>query len=119
LAQALSNALLNASEFSDDGAEISLAVMINGALLEMVVTDCGIGVEANELLAMFEPFRKFAAHPTRTPAGAGLGLAIARSVCRAHGGMVSADSAGRGRGTRLRFMLPVVEMPRWPDTVES
>lgn len=119
LAQALSNALLNASEFSDDGTEISLAVAIDGTLLEVVVTDCGIGVEANELLAMFEPFRKFAAHPARTPAGAGLGLAIARSVCRAHGGMVAADSAGRGKGTRLRFMLPVVDMPRWPDTVDS
>jgi signal transduction histidine kinase len=58
---------------------------------------------------MFEPFRKFAAHPARTPSGAGLGLAIARSVCQAHGGMVSAHSAGPGQGTRLRFILPVVD----------
>jgi len=108
LAQALGNAVLNASEFSDDGAEISLAVAIDGTLLEVQVADRGIGVEPGELSAMFEPFRKCAAHPARVPSGAGLGLAIARSVCRAHGGMVSAHSAGRGRGTRLRFILPVV-----------
>lgn len=108
LAQALGNALLNASEFSDDGAEILLTVAIDGLFLEMLVTDHGIGVEANALGAMFEPFRKFAAHPARMPSGAGLGLAIARSVCRAHGGTVSARSEGRGQGTRLTFILPVV-----------
>lgn len=108
LAQALGNALLNASEFSDDGAGISLAVAIDGTLLEFHVTDYGIGIEGEELLAMFEPFRKCAGHPGRVAAGAGLGLAVARSICKAHGGMVSAHSAGRGTGTRLRFMLPVV-----------
>jgi signal transduction histidine kinase len=108
VAQALGNALLNASEFSDDGAEICVSIAIDGALLEVQVTDRGIGVEAAQLTAMFEPFRKCAAHPARAPSGAGLGLAIARSVCRAHGGMVSAHSAGPGRGTRLRFILPVV-----------
>jgi signal transduction histidine kinase len=109
LAQALGNVLLNASEFSDNGAEIDLAVAIDGALLQMQVTDRGIGVEAAQLHAMFEPFRKFAAHPARMASGAGLGLAIARSVCQAHGGMVSAHSAGPGQGTRLRFILPVVD----------
>jgi len=109
LAQALGNALLNASEFSDDGAGIAMAVAIDGTLLEVHVTDSGIGVEGDALLAMFEPFRKCGGHPGRVDSGAGLGLAIARSICRAHGGMVSAHSAGRGTGTRLRFMLPVVQ----------
>ena len=109
LAQALGNALLNASEFSDDGATISLSVAVDGVFLEILVTDHGIGVGAGELLLMFEPFRKFSSHPRRVSSGAGLGLAIARSVTQAHGGMVSADSAGRGQGTRLRFILPVVQ----------
>lgn len=108
LAQALGNALLNASEFSDDGAEVALVVEIDGAFLEISVSDNGIGVETSELPAMFEPFRKLAGHPMRAPSGAGLGLAIARSICVAHGGMVSAHSAGPSQGTRLKFMLPVV-----------
>jgi signal transduction histidine kinase len=109
LGQALGNALLNASQFSDNGAGISLSVAVDGVFLEMLVSDDGIGVEADELPLMFEPFRKFAAHPGRVESGTGLGLAIARSVARAHGGIVSADSAGRGQGTRLRFVLPVVD----------
>ncbi|TQK08232.1 PAS domain-containing protein [Herbaspirillum sp. SJZ107] len=109
LAQALGNALLNASEFSNDGAEVALAVRIDGAFLEISVSDDGIGVEVSELPAMFEPFRKLAGHPLRAPSGAGLGLAIARGICVAHGGMVSAHSAGPGQGTRLKFILPVVQ----------
>lgn len=108
LAQALGSALRNASEFSADGAGISLAVAIDGVFLELLVSDQGIGVDPADLPLLFEPFRKFAVHPDRVESGAGLGLAIARSVTRAHGGMVSADSAGRGRGTCLKFVLPVV-----------
>ena len=109
LGQALGNALHNASQYSDNGAGISLAVAVDGVFLEIRVIDAGIGVEAGELLLMFEPFRKFASHPGRVASGAGLGLAIARSVTHAHGGQVSADSAGRGLGTCLRFLLPVMQ----------
>ena len=108
LAQALGGALLNASQFSDDGAAISLAVAVDGVFLELLVSDHGIGVEEGELPLLFQPFRKFAPHPARAESGAGLGLAVARSVSRAHGGTVSADSAGRGQGLRLKFVLPVV-----------
>ena len=109
LGQALGNALHNASQYSDNGAGISLAIAIDGVFLDIRVLDAGIGVEAGELLLMFEPFRKFAAHPGRVASGAGLGLAIARSVARAHGGQVSAGSPGRGHGTSLHFVLPVVQ----------
>ena len=108
LAQALGGVLLNASQFSDGGAAISLAVAVDGIFLELLVSDQGIGVEEAELPLLFEPFRKFTMHPRRAESGAGLGLAIARSVSRAHGGTVSAASAGRGHGMRLKFVLPVV-----------
>lgn len=111
LSQALGGTLLNASHFSDDGKGIVLVVAADGIFLELQVSDCGIGVEAADLPLLFEPFRKFAVHPDRVSSGAGLGLAIARSVIRAHGGMVSADSAGRGQGTRVKFVLPVVLNP--------
>jgi len=108
LGQALACTLLNASQFSDDGAGISLAVAIDGVFLVVLVSDPGIGVAAADLPFLFEPFRQFTTHPGRVVSGAGLGLAIARSVARAHGGMVSAHSAGPGQGTRLKFVLPVV-----------
>ena len=111
LAQALGGVLLNASQFSDNGAAISLAVAVEGDCLELLVSDQGIGVEPADLALLFEPFRKFTMHPQRAESGAGLGLAIARSVTLAHGGTVSADSAGPGQGTRLKFLLPVVLDP--------
>ncbi len=111
LSQALGGTLLNASHFSGDGEGILLVVAVDGVFLELQVSDRGIGVEAGDLPLLFEPFRQFAVHPDRVASGAGLGLAIARSVTRAHGGVVSADSAGRGQGTRVRFVLPVVLDP--------
>lgn len=110
LAQALGNALLNASDFSDDGASIALSARIDGALLEISVEDVGIGAPRHQLRELFVPFRKFAHHPARVSSGAGVGLAIAKSVCDAHGGMVSAHSAGPGQGMRLKFVLPVVNL---------
>ena len=110
LAQALGNALINASDYSDDGAPIILSARIDGALLEIGIQDRGIGASRHQLRELFVPFRKFAHHPARMPSGAGVGLAIAKSVCDAHGGMVSAHSAGPGRGMCLKFMLPVVDV---------
>lgn len=86
LAQALGGALLNARQFSGDGAAISLAVAVDGVFLELLVSDHGTGVEQAELLLLFQPFHQFAMHPGRVASGAGLGLAIARNVSRAHGG---------------------------------
>lgn len=111
LSQALGGTLLNASHFSDDGDGILLSVAVDGVFLELQVSDRGIGIEAADLPLLFEPFRKFSAHPDRVASGAGLGLAIARSVTRAHGGTVSARSAGRGQGTCVTFLLPVVMDP--------
>nr|GFD60629.1 two-component sensor histidine kinase bacteria, putative [Tanacetum cinerariifolium] len=72
--------------------------------------DRGIGAARHQLRELFAPFRKFAHHPARMPSGAGVGLAIAKSVCDAHGGMVSAHSAGPGQGMRLKFVLPIVDV---------
>ena len=107
VAQALGNALLNASTFSADGSEISLDVSTHGALFEARVSDCGIGIDGAHLHEVFRPFRQFDRHRGHAHTGAGLGLAIARSVCKAHGGVVSAHSAGRGEGTRIQFALPI------------
>lgn len=108
VAQALGNVLLNASEYSDDGSSIVLTVSIDGSLLNVQVTDQGIGAEPYELRELFKPFSKLRQHPSRIPSGAGVGLAVARSICSAHGGMLSAHSEGSGQGMRMRFVLPVV-----------
>lgn len=110
IAQAVGNVLLNSSDYSDNGAPIAISARIDGTVLEISVIDRGIGAERHQLRELFAPFRKFAHHPARMPSGAGVGLAIAKSVCEAHGGMVSAHSEGPGHGMRMKFVLPIVDI---------
>lgn len=108
VAQALANVLANASKFTPDGGAIRLSPAIEGRSLRIEVADRGPGVAPAELARLFTPF---AAHPTapgRAPSGAGIGLAIARSVCEAHGGTIAARPADSGEGTVFTLSLPIV-----------
>jgi signal transduction histidine kinase len=67
------------------------------------VSDTGPGIDARDLPHVFDRFVKSA-----DSGGAGLGLAIARSLVEAHGGRITAESAP-GQGTRMRFVLPAVD----------
>jgi signal transduction histidine kinase len=65
--------------------------------------DTGPGIDPSALPHVFDRFVKSA-----DSGGAGLGLAIARSLVEAHGGRITADSTP-GRGTTMRFVLPAVD----------
>ncbi len=110
IAQALGNALINASDFSPDAAGIGLRAIVNGGLFEATVSDQGIGIEPDCLGQIFEPFKRFAAPHGKPRPGAGLGLSIAKSIAEAHGGVVFARSSGPGLGTTITFALPVVRV---------
>jgi signal transduction histidine kinase len=56
---------------------------------------------------MFEPFTQADTSLERTTSGLGLGLALARQIVEAHGGRISAASAGRGQGSRFTVRLPL------------
>jgi len=71
-------------------------------MIAVTVRDTGRGVAADELPRLFERFHRSADSP-----GTGLGLAIARDLVRAHGGELTAASEGEGKGTAMRFTLPV------------
>jgi two-component system phosphate regulon sensor histidine kinase PhoR len=63
-----------------------------------------VGIARDDLIRVFERFYK--ADPSRTGTGTGLGLAICKHVVQAHGGRISAESDGPGRGATFRFTLP-------------
>lgn len=108
VAQAIANILRNASHHSPDGADIALSVYPDDDTLVIVVDDCGAGIEADLIPRAAEPFVQGAPAAGRAPAGAGLGLAIARSVCVAHGGRMTLGAVGTGRGARIELILPIV-----------
>lgn len=109
LAQALGNALRNASAHSPDGAQIELAIRADHDMLLISVDDLGAGIDPDIIERASEPFVQGASAPGRAPSGAGLGLAIAKGICAAHGGAMAVSSPGRGLGVHVEFVLPIIE----------
>ena len=73
----------------------------------VTVSDTGTGIDPALLPHVFEPFRQGEGALFRRQMGLGLGLSIVRHIVEAHGGAVTADSAGEGRGATFTVTLPV------------
>ncbi|WP_261991838.1 sensor histidine kinase [Streptomyces sp. OR43] len=89
---------------ADGWVEVSTELLPGQAL--MVVTNTGPVVPAYEIDNLFEPFRRLRTERTGSDKGVGLGLSIARSVARAHGGRIIAEPR-EGGGLVMRVSLPV------------
>jgi hypothetical protein len=72
-----------------------------------VVRDTRQGIDPQLRPLLFQRFRQLDASKTRLHGGLGLGLSIVRHLAEAHGGNVSAESEGEGRGSTFRVMLPL------------
>jgi len=94
LRRALRNLIDNAQRYGG-GAEVAARPVAGG--VEITVADRGPGIPADQLDAVFEPFRRLEGSRSRETGGTGLGLAIARAVAQAHGGSLTlANRAGGG-----------------------
>jgi PAS domain S-box-containing protein len=106
--QVLANLLSNAVKFTPKGGRISLTHRANGEMVELRVTDTGLGIPAESLERIFEPFVQLDSGLTRRAEGAGLGLAISRRLARLRGGDLTAESVV-GQGSTFTLMLVRVE----------
>jgi signal transduction histidine kinase len=102
--QVLSNLLGNAMKFTRDG-QVSLLVSQDPQYTEVTVEDTGIGIPADKLDSIFEPFVQVDSTFTRRYEGTGLGLAICRRLCALMGGTLSVRST-LGRGSAFTLRLP-------------
>ena len=103
IGEVLANLLTNAIRHTPRGGAVRVEVSPAPGGVAFAVSDTGPGIDARDLPHVFDRFVKSA-----DSGGAGLGLAIARSLVEAHGGRISAESAP-GQGTTMRFVLPAVE----------
>ena len=107
LAQALVNLLNNAARYGRRGGRVWLRAWRDGGQVAVSVRDDGIGIAADKLQAIFQPFAQLNREAHDAQGGLGIGLSLVRSLVQRHGGEVSAHSAGEGRGSEFVVRLPV------------
>jgi signal transduction histidine kinase/ActR/RegA family two-component response regulator len=108
LQQVVWNLLFNAVKFTPPGGRVEVRLGRDGARALVSVSDTGCGLAPDFLPHVFDRFRQADGGTTRRHGGLGLGLAIVRHLVEAHGGAVSAESAGEGEGATFSFTLPLM-----------
>lgn len=105
LGQVLSNLLSNAIKYTPPRGTITLKARLEGNTAVLCVKDTGIGMEPAQIGRMFEMFAQ-GQPATERAHGLGIGLALVRNIVELHGGRVEASSAGPGKGSEFRVLLP-------------
>jgi signal transduction histidine kinase len=127
LVQVIANILHNAAKFMDPGGRIRLSVRRDGQQVVINVADTGIGIAPELIPKIFELFTQVHSKSERAQGGLGIGLALVRRLTEMHGGTVTVNSDGPGRGAEFTVRLPVTSTPlaklpshrREPTTIPS
>jgi signal transduction histidine kinase len=105
LRQMLVNLLSNGIKFTDKG-EVRVSCAVNTGNLEVRIADTGVGIAAENIENVFEPFWQAEQTATRKTGGTGLGLSVTRKLARLLGGDVTVASK-QGAGTTFLLTLPM------------
>ncbi|HEV7137119.1 MAG TPA: PAS domain S-box protein [Steroidobacteraceae bacterium] len=108
LTQILSNLLHNAVKYTPPGGRIEIALHTEDRQAIVSVRDNGIGIPAERLKHIFEPFAQLDTSYRHGDGGLGIGLMLAKKLVGLHGGSIEARSAGRGQGTEFLIRLPII-----------
>ncbi len=107
IAQIVTNLIGNAIRATPAGGTITVRCGVHDKVATLSVSDTGIGLEPEQLERVFERFYRAAPGRPTTAAGSGIGLTIARSLARHHGGDLVAASPGPGLGATFTLTLPL------------
>jgi PAS domain-containing protein len=107
LEQVVRNLVENALKFTPPGGRVHVQTGCDGSFAEVVVSDNGLGISADLLPVIFEPFRHDDATVPPAERGLGLGLALVRELVQLHQGEIRALSAGKGQGSTFIVRLPL------------
>ena len=108
LAQVVANLLTNASKFTPSGRQIHIKASAQNEEVQLSIADDGKGISPELLPRIFEIFVQGDRPSDESRAGLGLGLSIVKSFTELHGGRVSVQSAGEGKGSEFTITLPLV-----------
>ncbi len=96
----------NAIKFTHQGGAVVLSARRGAGLVTLSVKDTGIGIPANRLSEIFEPFHQLDSSDSRNFGGTGLGLALVKKIIEAHGSVIHVQSE-QGKGSEFSFDLPI------------
>ena len=98
----------NAVKYSGEQPKISVRIKKSSdRKVQIFIKDNGIGLQPNELKRIFKRFYRVTSLATQGKKGTGLGLFIVQSIIKRHGGTISADSNGEGKGSTFIVQLPL------------
>jgi two-component system, cell cycle sensor histidine kinase DivJ len=103
--QIILNLLSNALKFTPTGGHVTIAAVRDGRMIDISVTDSGIGILAEDLPRLGQPFFQAKGTYDRAYEGTGLGLSVVRGLVGLHGGTLEIESAP-GSGTRVCLRIP-------------
>ncbi len=118
--QILINLISNSIKFTDSGkVEISAQVLVGEnpeySLMEVSVTDTGIGIPEDKMPVIFQPFEQVDGSISRPYDGSGIGLSITKDLIRLHGGYIEVESEP-GKGSSFIFRIPIRRPPESQET---
>ncbi|WP_344342843.1 sensor histidine kinase [Agrococcus versicolor] len=108
LVMALHNLVANAVQYSPEGSHVGVGARLNGDLVEVSVTDKGVGIAPADADRVFERFYRVDPARSRVTGGTGLGLSITKHIAVSHGGEVQLWSKP-GQGSTFTLRLPVAQ----------
>jgi PAS domain S-box-containing protein len=119
LRQVIWNLLSNAIKFTQRGGSVSIDLNCIESTARLTVSDTGDGISAEFLPYVFDRFRQAEGSISRKQGGLGLGLAVARHLVELHGGTITAESEGLGKGSVFSVDLPLGQERRDPARAEE
>jgi CheY-like chemotaxis protein/two-component sensor histidine kinase len=117
--QVVWNLLSNAVKFTPSGGSVSVTAQRVEAMVQIIVSDTGIGMRPDFLTNVFERFRQAEIGTTRKHGGLGLGLSIAKQIVELHGGTIAVSSEGEGKGSVFTVRLPLPPHAAREETAAS
>jgi signal transduction histidine kinase len=110
LNQILLNLITNGVKYTHENGTVSVEARPAGELVEIWITDTGIGIAREDQDKVFQRFTQIDSSATRSQGGTGLGLAIVRELVGLHGGTIRVQSK-LGKGSSFIFTMPITSKP--------
>jgi PAS domain S-box-containing protein len=124
ISQVITNLLNNAAKFTPAGGKITISLTMTNDGVNICVSDTGRGFAPEDIDRVFDMYSQFDKSPANGDVGLGVGLALSRDLINRHGGTLTVESDGLGRGSEFKIWLPAsmrvsIEAQSKPVTSDS